>query len=142
MNNKDLQTQISELRRKLRCSAEILHSDGPLSGAVSECFTFGIDNTTGDLYYKNDVGDWELTLLSAFTAVDNGLTNNAGTIRLGQTLNQAGAPATLTATREVPLGAFSMVYTMNSPTNNATNQPIQLYINNGNRIFYQKLHKK
>lgn len=55
----DLQSQINELRRSLRCSAEILWSDTALSGAVPDCFVFGIDNSTGDLYYKDENGDWQ-----------------------------------------------------------------------------------
>lgn len=56
---KELQSQIDELKKKLRCSAEILWSDVALSGAVSGCFVLGIDNTTGDLYYKDDAGNWQ-----------------------------------------------------------------------------------
>lgn len=59
----NLQEQLNELVKKLNCSAEILYSDSGLSGPVVGCYKFGIDNSTGDIYYKNDSNEWELIIV-------------------------------------------------------------------------------
>lgn len=53
-----LQKQITELIKKSR--NQILYTDGPLTGQVTCCHILGIDNSTGDLYYKNEDGNWEI----------------------------------------------------------------------------------
>lgn len=54
----NLQKQINRLSKL--SYKQILYSDGPLSGKAPCCKVLGIDNTTGDVYYKNDEGNWEL----------------------------------------------------------------------------------
>ena len=55
---KDLQKQIDTLFKKIKCSTQILYSEAPLSGTVPDCYVFGIDTSTGKLYYKNIAGNW------------------------------------------------------------------------------------
>lgn len=63
MNNLfNLQDQVNALSKKIRCSAKILYSDGALSGPAG-CYVFGIDKNTGDIYFKNDAGDWEIIIV-------------------------------------------------------------------------------
>ncbi len=59
----NFQEQLNDLVKKLNCSAEILYSDSGLSGPVVGCYKFGIDNSTGDIYFKNDAGEWELIIV-------------------------------------------------------------------------------
>jgi hypothetical protein len=53
-----LQRQINRLS-KLKYK-QILYSDGPLSGPSSCCHVLGIDNSSGDIYYKDESGNWAL----------------------------------------------------------------------------------
>lgn len=41
---------------------QILYNNGPLSGEVSCCYVLGIDNSTGDIYYKDEDGQWALII--------------------------------------------------------------------------------
>lgn len=59
MFNPELQKQINALSKKLRCLGRIKYNDGPLTGSAG-CFVFGIDLSTGDLYYKDTSGNWTL----------------------------------------------------------------------------------
>lgn len=56
-----------KLDKLIKASKEkqILYSETSLSGEVPCCYTFGIDNSTGDIYYKNDAGNWELVPATA-----------------------------------------------------------------------------
>ncbi len=51
--------QLNKLDRLSR-QRQILYQEGPLSGLVSCCYVLGVDSLTGDLYYKNEDGNWEI----------------------------------------------------------------------------------
>ena len=55
-----LQAQIDALKRSIKSSAEILRSTVALTGAAPACcIKFGINTTTGILYYVNAAGNWQ-----------------------------------------------------------------------------------
>lgn len=58
----NLQDQVNALSKKIRCMAKILYNDGALSGPAG-CYVFGIDKNTGDIYFKNDAGNWEIIIV-------------------------------------------------------------------------------
>lgn len=58
----NLQSQINALGKKYRNSAEVLWSNVDLTGQVCKCHVLGINYLTGDLFYKNSDGNWELFL--------------------------------------------------------------------------------
>jgi hypothetical protein len=51
--------QLQKLSRESR-QKQILYNDGPLSGAVSCCYLIGLDYSNGNIYLKNEDGEWEL----------------------------------------------------------------------------------
>lgn len=55
-----LQNQIDKLKADIRRSAEILRSTVPLTGpSGSCCIKFGVNITTGILYYVDGSGNWQ-----------------------------------------------------------------------------------
>ena len=55
-----LQAQIDALKRSIRSSAEIVTSLVPLTGAAPKCCVkFGINITTGILYYVDVNRNWQ-----------------------------------------------------------------------------------
>lgn len=58
-NIEKIQEQIRVLTNRMCANNEIFISEGTLSGIVPSCFKFGIDNTTGILYYKDTDGNWQ-----------------------------------------------------------------------------------
>jgi len=51
--------KLLKLDKKVR-EKQILYNNGPLSGTVSCCYLIGIDYTNGNIYLKNEDGEWEL----------------------------------------------------------------------------------
>lgn len=56
----NLQSQLNAVSKKVRTSQQILYNDGALVGPACGCFVFGIDYSTGNLYYKDENGQWVL----------------------------------------------------------------------------------
>lgn len=54
-----LEARVRRISRALGFK-QIKYSDGALTGAVDCCYIFGIDFTTGNLYYKDSTGNWAL----------------------------------------------------------------------------------
>ena len=54
-----IDTLYNNLLRQIR-KKQILYSDIPLSGVADDCYVFGINYMTGDIYYRDENDIWEL----------------------------------------------------------------------------------
>lgn len=55
-----IEQRLSLLERKICSAKEVFSLNVALTGTVKGCYKFGINTTTGDLYFKNSIGEWQL----------------------------------------------------------------------------------
>lgn len=59
MNFQELEDKVKKLSRNICCLKTVLSSSSALTGSAGT-YLIGIDNTTGNLYYSNSLGNWTL----------------------------------------------------------------------------------
>ena len=66
-----LSYKVDKLKKQLGYK-QVKYSDGPLTGPVTCCNILGVDKTTGDLYYKDEDGNWAAVPGGGGSNLENG----------------------------------------------------------------------
>ncbi len=123
----EISKRLYRLEKDVR-KKQILYGSTALTGDANCCHVFGIDNTTGNLYYKDDGGEWALASgggggggsqgIQSVLNVDNGLNANSRILTGSNSFNiNAGADDYTGATAELWMdSSIAYLYAQESDT--------------------------